>query len=300
MLIMVPPRKRCCNPLKRHEVTRKRGLRPVSSILMARHPSLGLTCSQYLCTDCRKELLMADRQRPPSQQELQQPPSSQQELQQPFSSQQELQQSSSSQQELQQPSLSQQELQQPSLSQQEFQQPPSSQQELQQPFSSQQELQQPSSSQRELQQPSFQQELQQPSSSQQDLQQSSSSQQELQQPSFQQELQQPSFQQELQQPSSSHGTPSVDYEDIFWNEEDSTHSPKSEQTSGCTEEESSNSDGLSHVLLKRKTAHTVRGAQAKKRRMDEGTRPHPTVSLNDGEESNSLRRSLIPQQGVKG
>ncbi|KAL5484132.1 hypothetical protein EMCRGX_G020580 [Ephydatia muelleri] len=286
---------------------------------MARHPSLGLTCSQYLCTDCRKELLMADRQQPPSsQQELQQPPSSQQELQQPFSSQQELQQSSSSQQELQQPSLSQQELQQPSSSQQEFQQPPSSQQELQQPFSSQQELQQPSSSQRELQQPSFQQELQQPSSSQQDLQQSSSSQQELQQPSFQQELQQPSFQQELQQPSfqqelqqpsssqqdlqqpsSSHGTPSVDYEDIFWNEEDSTHSPKSEQTSGCTEEESSNSDGLSHVLLKRKTAHTVRGAQAKKRRMDEGTRPHPTVSLNDGEESNSLRRSLIPQQGVK-
>ena len=38
------------------------------------------------------------------------------------------------------------------------------------------------------------------------------------------------------------------------------------------------------MLLKRKTAHTVRGAQAKKRRMDEGTRPHPTVSLNDGEE----------------
>ena len=62
------------------------------------------------------------------------------------------------------------------------------------------------------------------------------------------------------------------------------HSPESEQTSGWTEEESSNSDGLSHVLLKRKTAHTDRGAQAKKRRMDDGTRPCTTVSLNDGEE----------------
>ena len=152
---------------------------------MALHPSLGLTCSQYLCTDCRKEL-MADRQ-----------------------------------------------------------QPSSSQQELQQPSSSQQELQQPSSS-----------------------------------------------QQELQQPSLSHGTCaftlSVDnagnIEGIFWNEEDSTHSPESEKTSGWTEEESSNSDGLSHVLLKCKTAHTDRGAQAKKRRMDDGTRPCTTVSFNDGEE----------------
>ena len=95
--------------------------------------------------------------------------------------------------------------------------------------------------------------------------------------------QQPSSsQQQLQQPSSSHGTCaptlSVDnagnIEGIFWNEEYSTHSPESEQTRGWTEEESSNSDGLSHVLLKRKTAHTDRGAQAKKRRMDDGKAMH--------------------------
>ena len=50
-----PPRKVCCDPLKRHRVAPKRGLRLVT---FAMYPSLGLTLHQYMyiCTDCRKEL----------------------------------------------------------------------------------------------------------------------------------------------------------------------------------------------------------------------------------------------------
>lgn len=51
-----PPRKVCCDPLKRHRVAPKRGLRLVTFAIMAEYPSLGLTRHQYICTDCRKEL----------------------------------------------------------------------------------------------------------------------------------------------------------------------------------------------------------------------------------------------------
>ena len=51
-----PARKRCCDPLKHHSKVQKKDLRPVSKGIIAQHPSLSLTCSQYLCTKCRKEL----------------------------------------------------------------------------------------------------------------------------------------------------------------------------------------------------------------------------------------------------
>ena len=51
-----PSRKVCCDPLKRHRVAPKRGLRPVPFTILAEYPSLGLTRRQYICSDCRKEL----------------------------------------------------------------------------------------------------------------------------------------------------------------------------------------------------------------------------------------------------
>ena len=67
-IMSFPPPKRCCNPLKHHPAPQKRGLRLVSSALIAEHPSLGLTRSQYLCPDCRKELKTKHLQPPSLQQ----------------------------------------------------------------------------------------------------------------------------------------------------------------------------------------------------------------------------------------
>ena len=53
-IMSFPPSKRCCEPLNCHPGSRKRRL--VSFALIAEHPSLGLTQSNYLCPDCRKEL----------------------------------------------------------------------------------------------------------------------------------------------------------------------------------------------------------------------------------------------------
>ena len=62
-----PARKRCCDPLKLHSKVQKKDLRPVSKGIVAQHPSLSLTCSQYLCTKCRKELhTKLPESRPPS------------------------------------------------------------------------------------------------------------------------------------------------------------------------------------------------------------------------------------------
>ena len=51
-----PPEKICCDPLKRHKKCQRRDLRPVSHTIILQHPSIGLTCLNYLCSACRKSL----------------------------------------------------------------------------------------------------------------------------------------------------------------------------------------------------------------------------------------------------
>ena len=67
-IMSFPPLKRCCDLLKHHPAPGKWGLRLVTSALIAEHPSLGLTHSQYVCPDCRNEL-KTTHQQPPSLQQ---------------------------------------------------------------------------------------------------------------------------------------------------------------------------------------------------------------------------------------